>query len=49
MGSTSELEYLLLLASDLGYIPVGIYEPMQDDLVELKILNTFIQKLRAQG
>ncbi|MEP7136853.1 MAG: four helix bundle protein [Chloroflexota bacterium] len=48
MGSASELEYLLLLAHDLGYIQENIYQPMQTDLVETrKMLNAFIQRLKA--
>jgi four helix bundle protein len=48
MGSSSELEYLLLLAHDLGYLQAGIYQSMQNDLVETrKMLNAFIQKLKA--
>jgi len=48
MGSASELEYLLLLAHDLGYLQEDIYQSMQNDLVETrKILNAFIQKLKA--
>ena len=35
-GSTSELEYHLLLAKDLGYIPDSEYLPAQKQLVELK-------------
>ena len=48
MGSASELEYLLLLAHDLGYLQTDIYQPMTKDLVEIrKMLNAFIQKLKA--
>jgi four helix bundle protein len=48
MGSASELEYLLLLARDLDYLPHGIYQTMQDDLVEVrKMLNAFIQRLKS--
>ena len=48
MGSASELEYLLLLAYDLGYLQENIYQPMQNELVETrKMLNAFIQKLKA--
>ncbi len=48
MGSASELEYLLLLARDLGYLQVNIYQPLESDLVETrKMLNGFIQKLKA--
>jgi four helix bundle protein len=48
MGSASELEYLLLLARDLGYLPPNLYRPIQNDLVETrKMLNAFIQRLKA--
>ena len=48
MGSSSELEYLLLLARDLGYLPESVFRPMTNDLVEIrKMLNAFIQKLKA--
>jgi four helix bundle protein len=48
MGSSSELEYLLLLARDLGYLQTNIYQSMQNDLVETrKMLNAFIQRLKG--
>jgi four helix bundle protein len=48
MGSSSELEYLLLLAHDLGYIQENTYHPIQNDLIETRrMLNAFIQKLKA--
>ena len=48
MGSASELEYLLLLAHDLGYLPENVFQSMTNDLVEIrKMLNAFIQKLKA--
>jgi four helix bundle protein len=47
-GSASELEYLLLLTRDLGYLKGDIYEFLQKDLVKIrKMLNSFIQKLKA--
>ena len=50
MGSSSELEYLLLLASDLGYLPANTYQPMQTELIETrKMLNAFIQKLKTKS
>lgn len=49
MGSSSELEYLLLLAHDLGYFQESSYQSMLTDLVEIrKMLNAFIQRLRAK-
>ena len=48
MGSASELEYLLLLAHDLGYISDNTYQSMNNELVQTrKMLNAFIQKLKA--
>lgn len=48
MGSSSELEYLLLLSCELGYLPESEYKTLQDTLIEVrKMLNAFIQKLRA--
>ena len=48
MGSASELEYLLILANDLGYLPKNTFQSMTNDLVEIrKMLNAFIQKLKA--
>jgi four helix bundle protein len=48
MGSASELEYMLLLARDLGYLPEDAFLAMTTDLVEIrKMLNAFIQKLKS--
>src|SRR5512147_2031763 len=48
MGSASELECLLLLAHELGYLQVDNYQALQNDLVETrKMLNSFIQTLKA--
>lgn len=48
MGSSSELEYLLLLAHDLSYLTDNQYNQLQTNLVEVrKMLNSFIQKLKA--
>jgi four helix bundle protein len=48
MGSSTELEYMLLLAHDLGYLQASAYQPLQNDLVEVRrMLNSFIQKLKA--
>jgi four helix bundle protein len=50
MGSSSELEYLILLARDLGYLADDVYENMQNDVVEIrKMLNAFIQKLKSSN
>lgn len=47
MGSSSELEYLLL-ARDLGYLPQNTFQTLTNDLIEVrKMLNAFIQTLKA--
>jgi four helix bundle protein len=47
MGSTSELEYHLLLARDLGYLSAQRYQELLQELSEVKrMLSTFITKLR---
>ncbi|MBU1822329.1 MAG: four helix bundle protein, partial [Bacteroidetes bacterium] len=46
MGSTSELEYQLILSKDLEYISQASFEKLYSELIEIrKMLNTFIQKL----
>lgn len=48
MGSSSELECLLLLAHDLDYLPNPIYQEIQSNLIEVRrILNAFIQRLKG--
>jgi len=48
MGSASELEYHLLLARDLGYLETVRYEPLNDQVTEIKrMLTSFIQELKA--
>jgi four helix bundle protein len=49
MGSASELEYLLLLAKDLSYLPAPAFHTLTSELVETrKMLNAFIQKLKGR-
>lgn len=49
MGSASELEYQILLALDLEYMPHATYESTNQELIEIKkILNAFIQKVRPK-
>jgi four helix bundle protein len=46
MGSASELEYLLLLARDLNYLPEGNHQTLNADLTEVRrMLNAFIQSI----
>ena len=48
MGSSSELEYLLLLARDLKYLPEDSHQILNRDLTEVRrMLNSFIQKLKT--
>jgi four helix bundle protein len=48
MGSSSELEYLLLLSHDLGYLPDEAFQELTSNLVEVrKMLNALLQRLRA--
>lgn len=48
MGSASELEYLLLLARDLKYLPDENHQTLNADLTEVRrMLNAFIQTLKA--
>jgi four helix bundle protein len=47
-GSASELEYHLLLARDLRFIPNDIHLDLNAKVCEIKqMLTSFIQKLRA--
>jgi four helix bundle protein len=48
MGSASELEYLFLLAHDLGYLTESDYKGLNSQVVEVKrMLASFIQTLKA--
>lgn len=48
MGSASELEYLLLVARDLGLLDDGKYGGIAGDLVEIRrMLNVFLRKLKS--
>ncbi len=48
MGSSSELEYLLLPANDLGYFDSNPYANPAADLAEVrKMLNAFLKVLRV--
>ena len=50
MGSASELDYHLLLARDLKFMNTEDYARLVHELAEVRrMLNTFIQKLRANG
>lgn len=50
MGSSSELEYLLLLSQNIGYLSEENYHSLQVELIEIrKMLNAFIQKLKGSN
>lgn len=50
MGSSSELEYELLLAHELGYLSNDEFKLVKEDLVIVrKMLNAFIQKLKSNN
>lgn len=50
MCSASELEYHLLLASDLDLLKASDYDRLRSETIEVKrMLTSFIQKLRAEG
>jgi four helix bundle protein len=45
-GSASEVEYQLLLARDLGYLPEKLHRPLDAQINEVKrMLNSFIRTL----
>lgn len=47
-SSACELEYLLMLSKDLGYINSSTAQKITDNVVEIKrMLSSFLQKLRA--
>lgn len=49
-GSASEVEYLILLSSDLKYIKSEIYQHLIDNIIEIKkMLSALIKKLRAES
>ncbi len=50
MGSASELEYHLLLASDLKFLDGSNYERLATEATEVKrMLTSLIQKLNAES
>ena len=44
MGSASEVDYLILLARDLGYLPVGQYDTASAELDEIRRMLTALYK-----
>ena len=50
MGSASEVEYLLLLSSDLSYFKNDDYNILNKSLIEVKkMLNTYMQKMKLNS
>lgn len=48
LRSASELDYHLLLARDLGFLPDAPYERLSGDVTEVKrMLTAFIKRLRS--
>lgn len=49
-GSISEVEYQLILARDLGYVPEDSYNQLNEQVNEVKrMLNSFLQQLTANS
>ena len=49
-GSARELEYHLLLAHDLGFLPLAIYTDLHNNVTEIKrMLTSLTQKLKAES
>jgi four helix bundle protein len=45
-GSSSELEYQLLLSKDLDYIPDSVYQSLSTEIIEIrKMIYAYIQTL----
>lgn len=50
MGSASEVEYLLLLARDLAYLPADAHAGLEAKAVEVKrMLTAFARRLKARA
>jgi len=48
MGSASELDYLLLLARDLGYVESTTHKNLRDELAEIRrMLTVFYKRVRG--
>ncbi len=49
MGSASELQCNLLLARDLGYLHEELWQPMEENLIEVKrMLSSLIGRLKSK-
>jgi four helix bundle protein len=50
MGSAAELDYQLLLAKDLEFVPDAAYQKFAAELAEIRrVLNAFAQTLKAKS
>jgi four helix bundle protein len=50
IGSASEVEYLLILARDLGYVESEAHREFEERVTELKrMLTAFLKKLRSDS
>jgi four helix bundle protein len=48
MGSSSELEYQIILAHDLQYLEENEFNEVSSELTEVRrMLNAYIQKLKS--
>lgn len=48
LGSASELDYFILLATELGYLEAKTAHPMASEILEIrKMLGGFVKKLKA--
>lgn len=48
MGSACEVEYLLLLSKDLGYLTLNDYTRLSEGIIEVKKMTaSFIQRMRG--
>jgi len=49
-GSASEVEYLIILSSELNYISIDRANKMNEDIQEIKkMLNSLLKKLRTEN
>lgn len=49
LGSSNEAEYFLLLAKDLKYLEIDIYDPLANNINEIKaMLISLINKVRTK-
>ena len=49
-GSACEVDYQLLLARDLGFLPPQSYEPINADVIEVKrMLNSLLKRVQRDA